>query len=112
MAFRMDTVEPTSQFERLVAGIGHLTPEERLVSAYLSVRDIPYGGANSPNPFDVLLKNRGTGKGKHMLLKLVFQSLGHEVTQLKRVAFGPLALGKLLPGEFRSVTPAEIKKLS
>jgi hypothetical protein len=77
----MDAPDPTRQFQSLVSDIGHLTPEERLVSAYVSVRDIPYGGANSPNPFGVLVQNRGTGKGKHMLLKLVFEALGYEVKE-------------------------------
>jgi hypothetical protein len=65
----------------MVSAIGDLTPEERLIGAFLSIRDIPYGSANSPSPFAVIERNRGTAKGKHMLLKMVLTSLGYEVKE-------------------------------
>jgi len=47
-------------------------------------------------------------EGKNRELRRLFEALGHEVTHLKRVAFGPLELGNLQPGEFREVAPFEI----
>jgi len=77
----MGTLDPTVQLETMLTDIHRLTPAERLISAYVSVRDIPYGSANNPNPFDVLQKNRGTAKGKHILLKMILENMGYEVKQ-------------------------------
>ncbi len=71
--------DPAVTFRKMVSDIGELTPKERLVSAFISIRDIPYGSANSPTPFSVIERNRGTAKGKHRLLKMVLTSLGYEV---------------------------------
>jgi len=73
--------DSAAQFQDLAGCIECLSPQERLVCAYLSIRDIPYGSPNSPSPSTVIERNRGTGKGKHMLLKMVLLSLGYEVKQ-------------------------------
>jgi hypothetical protein len=67
-------------FDKLVRGFGHITSEEKLISAYNSVRDIPYGGVRTrdPAPDAILKENRGTGRGKHILLKSLFESMGFE----------------------------------
>ena len=41
----------------------------------------------------------------------MFEAVGHPVRALERVAFGPLRLGGLDPGEHRALTPAEIERL-
>jgi 23S rRNA pseudouridine2605 synthase len=41
----------------------------------------------------------------------MFMAIGHPVLKLKRVAFGPMQLGTLPPGQFRYLTPEEIDKL-
>ena len=48
-------------------------------------------------------------EGKNRELRRLFKALGHEVTHLKRVAFGPLQLGVLQPGQFRRLTREEIR---
>lgn len=48
-------------------------------------------------------------EGKNRELRRLFKALGYEVTRLKRVAFGPLQLGELQPGQFRRVTREELR---
>ncbi|MBP1708755.1 MAG: rluB [Deltaproteobacteria bacterium] len=50
-------------------------------------------------------------EGRNHLVKRMFAAIGHSVLKLKRVAFGPLQLGTLPPGQFRYLTPEEIEKL-
>lgn len=47
-------------------------------------------------------------EGKNREIRRLFGALGHEVTALKRVAFGPLHLGALEPGQFRRLTKEEL----
>ncbi len=49
-------------------------------------------------------------EGKNREIRRMFEFIGHEVTQLKRVAFGSLTLGDLQPGQFRYLTSVEISK--
>ena len=68
-------------------------------------------------PSKVTLR-KASGKESHLIVELVegknrelrrfFAALGHPVTALKRIAFGPLQLGDLQLGAFRSVTSAEL----
>ncbi|HAZ13656.1 MAG: hypothetical protein A2X86_16240 [Bdellovibrionales bacterium GWA2_49_15] len=48
-------------------------------------------------------------EGKNREIRRIFLALGHEVTSLKRVAFGGLTLGELQSGEYRVVSLEEIK---
>lgn len=47
-------------------------------------------------------------EGKNREIRRLFESIGHEVTKLKRIAFGPLQLGDLKPGEYRSIQRDEL----
>lgn len=46
-------------------------------------------------------------EGRHREVKRFCQAFGHPVRRLRRVAFGPLALGSLGPGRWRTLTPGE-----
>jgi 23S rRNA pseudouridine2605 synthase len=46
-------------------------------------------------------------EGKNREVRRLFAKAGHEVTRLKRVAFGPLELGDLGAGEFREADATE-----
>jgi len=51
------------------------------------------------------------GEGRKREVRMMLGALGYEVLRLERKAFGPLALGNLREGEYRSLTAGEIKKL-
>lgn len=48
-------------------------------------------------------------RGRNREVRKLFESIGHEVTALKRVRFGGLELGKLTPGEWRTLTRTEVE---
>jgi 23S rRNA pseudouridine2605 synthase len=47
-------------------------------------------------------------EGKNREIRRLFLAIGHEVTRLLRVSFGPIALGTLKPGEWREVGREEL----
>ncbi len=71
-------------------------------------------------PDDVVLR-KASGKESHLVVKLsegknreirrMFASLGHEVTQLKRVAYGGFELGTLKPGEYIELSQEQLREL-
>ncbi len=64
----------------------------------------PIGRPAAPNPwFEVTL-----AEGRQNQIRRMFRRLGFLVEKLKRVQVGPLALGSLKPGEWRSLTDAEV----
>lgn len=48
-------------------------------------------------------------EGKNREIRRMFDAIKHEVTRLKRVNYGNLSLGELQPGQYRDLTPAEIR---
>jgi len=51
------------------------------------------------------------GEGRKRQVRRMCEAVGHPVTELERVAFGPLQLSSLEPGEARLLTPAEVEQL-
>jgi 23S rRNA pseudouridine2605 synthase len=49
-------------------------------------------------------------EGKNREVRRMFESVGHEVTRLKRVQFGALTLDGLRPGEWRHLTRTEVAR--
>jgi 23S rRNA pseudouridine2605 synthase len=50
-------------------------------------------------------------EGRKRQVKRMCEAVGHPVRELERVAFGPLRLGGLEPGEHRRLKPAEVERL-
>jgi 23S rRNA pseudouridine2605 synthase len=50
-------------------------------------------------------------EGRNQQIRIMFKHLGHLVEKLRRVRIGTLELGSLKPGEFRHLTPEEVRKL-
>jgi 23S rRNA pseudouridine2605 synthase len=49
-------------------------------------------------------------EGKNREIRRLFEAIGHPVTRLKRVSFGPLSLGDLAPGHWRELSEADVRK--
>ena len=47
-------------------------------------------------------------EGKNREIRRLFASIGAEVTRLLRVAYGPIELGDLRPGQWREITPVSV----
>jgi 23S rRNA pseudouridine2605 synthase len=50
-------------------------------------------------------------EGRKRQVRRMCEAVGHPVRELERVAFGPLRLGGLEPGEHRRLSPAEVERL-
>ena len=48
-------------------------------------------------------------EGKHHEVRRLLEAVGHPVSKLRRVALGPLTDSGLAPGEFRHLTPREVR---
>src|SRR5262245_29282670 len=51
------------------------------------------------------------GEGRKHEVKRYCETLGHPVRHLRRIGFGPIALGRLRVGSWRSLTAAEVRAL-
>jgi 23S rRNA pseudouridine2605 synthase len=50
-------------------------------------------------------------EGRNRQVKRMCEAVGHRVVSLRRIAFGPLRLGRLGSGDARRLTPAEVERL-
>jgi 23S rRNA pseudouridine2605 synthase len=53
----------------------------------------------------------GLSHGQNREIRRLFARVGHKVMRLRRVAFGPLALGRLAEGRCRPLTSSELSAL-
>jgi 23S rRNA pseudouridine2605 synthase len=60
----------------------------------------------APNRLEITMH-----EGRKRQVRRMCEAVGHPVIELERVAFGPLRLGRLAPGEHRRLTAAEVKAL-
>ncbi|MFA3781892.1 pseudouridine synthase [Melioribacteraceae bacterium 4301-Me] len=52
-----------------------------------------------------------TNEGRYHFVKRMFQALGYNVVELRRIRFGPFNLSGLKIGEYREISETELKKL-
>ncbi|MFO1023201.1 MAG: pseudouridine synthase [Planctomycetales bacterium] len=69
-----------------------------------TVKDIKTVGQSTL--LEIMLK-----EGKNREIRRLLARIGHKVMRLERIAFGPLRLGRLRLGEFRQLTPDEVRQL-
>jgi 23S rRNA pseudouridine2605 synthase len=50
-------------------------------------------------------------EGRNRQVRRMCEAVGHPISELRRVAFGPLKLGELAPGAFRRLTDDEVELL-
>jgi 16S rRNA U516 pseudouridylate synthase RsuA-like enzyme len=50
-------------------------------------------------------------EGKYHQVKRMSAQVGHPVLKLKRIAYGPLRLGRLAPGAWRDLSQEELRNL-
>jgi 23S rRNA pseudouridine2605 synthase len=60
----------------------------------------------APNQIEITIH-----EGRKRQVRRMLEALGHPVTELERVALGPLRLKGLHPGDHRRLTPAEVERL-
>jgi 23S rRNA pseudouridine2605 synthase len=49
-------------------------------------------------------------QGKNREIRRLFQALGHEVTRLRRIQYGPFKLEDLSPGTWREIPIEDVRK--
>lgn len=50
-------------------------------------------------------------EGRYRQVRRMFEAVGHQVLQLRRICFGPLELGALPRGQWRELTSEEVRRL-
>lgn len=87
-------------------------PEDRLrqLREGVALDDGPAAVAGVRQPEPGLLEIT-MHEGRKRQVRRMCEAVGHPVTQLERVAFGPLQLGAMAPGEARRLSPAEVERL-
>lgn len=75
-------------------------------------------GTTAPARTEVLRKLPGAAwlrmelhQGWNRQIKRMGEAVGHPVLRIRRIAYGPLRLGKMRPGEFRMLEPDEIRRI-
>ena len=69
-------------------------------------RATPVSATKSASIVELVLR-----EGRYREVRRMFAALGHKVVRLRRVQIGPIRLGELKPGRWRTLTPAEVKTL-
>jgi 23S rRNA pseudouridine2605 synthase len=98
-------------------------PEERLIDKLQ--RGITIDGKRTLPCEIARMKTTGRGEdegnswyevrlreGRTQQIRKMFQAVGHPVSKLRRVAIGPIADPALTPGDWRELTPREVKMLA
>ena len=74
-------------------------------------REVAAGVAVKKREEDKTVLELTVWEGRYHLVKRLLEKVGHPVLKLKRLAFGPLRLGRLTRGVYRMLTPEEVAAL-
>ena len=99
-------VPTPAELQRLAAGV---TLDGRR-TAPAEVRLLPRGGTDRASTADARVR-LVLHEGRNRQVRRMFDAIGHPVRRLRRTRQGPLALGRLKPGQARDLTPAEVQTL-
>jgi pseudouridine synthase len=77
----------------------------------LNGRDVPTAVALIKSQADKTVLELTVWEGRYHLIKRLLEKVGHPVLKLKRIAFGPLQLGRLARGSCRPLTRRELAAL-
>jgi 23S rRNA pseudouridine2605 synthase len=126
----LDRLVPVGRLDLASTGLLLLTSDTRLADWLTDPRNVvvrryvvtirgalrPEAEATLTPPATVTVLKRSTREthlivelteGKNREIRRMFEAIGHEVTRLKRIAFGGLELGNLRPGQWREVSRKE-----
>jgi 23S rRNA pseudouridine2605 synthase len=94
-------VPPEAQVARLRRGV---RLEDGARTAPADIRKVDETETNAW--YEVVLR-----EGRNQQIRRMFDLIGHSVLKLRRVKIGPVVAEGLLTGQWRHLTPAEVKKL-
>lgn len=97
---KIEGVLSPSEFYSLKKGI--LVEGRKVIPTHLKVRK---------QTEDSQIVEIGIIEGRNHIVKKIFESLGHQVSKLKRESYAFLNLGNLKSGEYRELSLKEVKKL-
>jgi len=94
------TVEPERVGERSLRALREGVELDDGVTSPASVRQV------RPGTLEITIS-----EGRKRQVRRMLEAVGHRVVALERVAFGPLRLDRLAPGEHRRLSAAEVERL-
>jgi len=102
----------TKTYTAIIKGL----PDDEQLKAFASGLMIE-GRLTAPCEIEIIKKEPNAkvriklGEGRNRQVRKMCEAIGHPVISLKRVEVGPVKLGSLPQGQWRYLTPAEIKGL-
>jgi pseudouridine synthase len=90
--------------ERLRRGL--VIDGRRTAPAGVRVRDAGRGRRQGQTLLSIVLR-----EGRNRQVRRMCEAVGHPVDALTRVRFGPIGDARLKPGQFRDLTPQEVRRL-
>jgi len=110
---------PSSRIPRTYLVKVRGTPDDRLLSTIRREMSIGEGERVGDVQWSVIKRQKTTTwlrmslyEGKKNEIKRIFFQIRHPVRKIRRVGFGPLTLGTLPVGAWRTLTPREMAKLA
>ena len=98
-AATLDRILLSSDFEQIANGV-------TLTDGFIKPDMLIYASSQSKNVVHITVHS-----GKNRIIRRIFEKIGYEVAKLDRIEYAGLTKKELPIGQWRSLTPLEIKKL-